>query len=108
LVELNPQHHEVTIGGTPIRLRPKEFSLLAYLIAHQGLWITEQRILEEALGTTSRHQTGLVRVHVSSLRKALLGHASRLESRRGCGYRWVARSAQSSIDGGPQTQNREL
>lgn len=79
-------------GDDRLPVRPKEFVVLTYLAARPGEWVTEQRILEEALGVCARHETPLVRVHVRSLRKALGPLGTCIESRRGLGYRFVSQT----------------
>lgn len=88
-LDLSPGCHTVRYGDVELRLRPKEFALLAYLVSNEGRWSSERRILEEAFGTCPRYETPVVRVHVRSLRKALGALAPCVESRRGCGYRFV-------------------
>lgn len=83
-------------------LRPKEFVLMTYLAARPGRWVSEQCILEEALGVRSGHDTPLVRVHVRSLRKALGPLGMCIESRRGLGYRFVGQQANELPRPGPK------
>lgn len=91
-VRLQPADCVAHFGTRSVSMRPKEFALLAYLAARPGTWISEQRLREDALDIRQKHETPLVRVHLTSLRKSLGAFAQCIQSRRGLGYRFLAPS----------------
>jgi DNA-binding response OmpR family regulator len=88
-VRFEPDGFTVWFGTHRFALRPKEYLLLAYLANRAGSWVSEHGLRTEALGILQKHETPIVRVHLSALRKALGAFAGCLESRRGLGYRFL-------------------
>jgi DNA-binding response OmpR family regulator len=88
-VSLAPDVFSVYFGTERVSLRPKEYALLAYLVGRTGDWVSETELRVDALGLRQRHETSVVRVHLRALRKALGAFASRVEGRRGYGYRFA-------------------
>ena len=72
-VQIDPNKHEVTIAGQPIKLRAKEFDLLAFLAAHVTHVFTRDKLLETVWGFDFAGETRTVDVHVAQLRKHLQG-----------------------------------
>jgi DNA-binding response OmpR family regulator len=89
-IRFEPSACVVWFGSERFALRPKEYLLLAYLANRAGSWATEEELREQALGIVQKHETPLVRVHLSALRKSLGAFAACVESRRGFGYRLLA------------------
>lgn len=58
-------------GGQTLELNPREFSLLAYLLDHQGQVVTRAMLLEHVWNYKADMQTNVVDVHVSRLRAKL-------------------------------------
>lgn len=79
----------VTRGGNRIELQPREFSLLEYLLRHQGQVVTRSMLLEQVWDYHFDPGTNVIDVHVSRLRKKLDdgSHKSLLHTVRGAGYR---------------------
>jgi two-component system OmpR family response regulator len=79
----------VTRGGNRIELQPREFSLLEYLLRHQGQVVTRSMLLEQVWDYHFDPGTNVIDVHVSRLRKKLDAgsHKSLLHTVRGAGYR---------------------
>jgi DNA-binding response OmpR family regulator len=61
----------VTKQGNPVYLSAREFQLLRYLIEHQGITLSRDRILRNVWGYESDTFTRTVDVHISSLRQKL-------------------------------------
>ncbi len=59
---------EVTRGGTPIELQPREFSLLEFLMRHAGRVVTKTMILEHVWDYSFDPQTNVVDVLVHRVR----------------------------------------
>jgi DNA-binding response OmpR family regulator len=87
-VELNRASRVVEVGGDPVDLTAREFDLLAALLAHPGVVLSRERLLELAWGGEFPGGTRTVDVHVGQLR-AKLGKAEMIETVRGAGYKVV-------------------
>lgn len=87
-VALDPDRHEVTVGGSPIVLTAREFDVLALLMAHAGTVLTRERIAHEALGYEYVGDTNNVDVHIAHLRAKIedAGGARIIQTVRGVGY----------------------
>ena len=77
---------EVTVGGAAVDLTPKEFELLAFLMASPGIVFTRDQLLERVWGVDFPCGTRTVDQHVAQLR-AKLGQHDPIETMRGVGYR---------------------
>jgi len=70
-IELDPSRREVSKGGEILRLTPKEFDLLHYLMAHAGVPIAHARLLNAVWGPEYRDEVEYLRTFVRQLRKKL-------------------------------------
>ena len=61
----------VTVDGREIRLTPKEFDLLTYLMKHAGKVLTHRRLLAALWGGNYVEQNEYLRVFVGNLRKKI-------------------------------------
>ena len=79
----------VTRAGHRIELQPREFSLLEFLLRHQGQVVTRTMLLERVWDYNFDPGTNVIDVHVSRLRKKLDdgSQKSLLHTVRGAGYR---------------------
>jgi two-component system alkaline phosphatase synthesis response regulator PhoP len=90
-VSVYPDRREVTIGGTPVALRTKEFDLLQVLAEHRGMVLSRERLLSLAWGFDFYGQTRTVDVHVAHLRKYLQQSLQvSIETVTGVGYKLVS------------------
>jgi DNA-binding response OmpR family regulator len=83
--------HRVTVGGEPVALTPKEFSLLEALVRHRGQVLAPGQLLEMIWGYADS-DTRTVAVHIRSLRAKIEDDPSnprRIETVRGVGYRYA-------------------
>src|SRR5260370_9583596 len=62
---------KVLVGGREIRLSPKEFDLLVYLIRHSGKVLTHRTLLANIWGGNYTDQTEYLRVFIRHLRKKI-------------------------------------
>ena len=62
---------EVTSGGRRVRLTPKEFDLLRYLVAHANKVISHRQLLQAVWGPDYGDQVDYLRVVVNQLRKKI-------------------------------------
>jgi two-component system OmpR family response regulator len=88
-IVLDLLRREVTRGGKPVPLQPREFSLLEVLMRHAGRVVTRTMFLEMIWGYHFDPQTNIVEGHLSRLRAKLReGFADDpIETVRGAGYR---------------------
>jgi two-component system KDP operon response regulator KdpE len=61
----------VTVKGRPVRLTPKEFELLRYLVANQGRSLGHRRLLQAVWGPDYGDETEYLRVFINQLRKKI-------------------------------------
>jgi len=86
-VQLDRETREVWRAGQPIELTPREFELLAVLMAHPRQVFTRAMLLDRVWGYDYAADPNLVEVHISALR-AKLGDTARqlICTVRGVGY----------------------
>lgn len=83
----------VTLAGTEIALRAKEFDLLTELLSHKGQALTRESLMARVWDEHWFGSTKTLDVHMASLRRRLgeqPGQPSRIAALRGVGYRWDA------------------
>jgi DNA-binding response OmpR family regulator len=88
-VSLDDAARTVTVGGRAAELTPREFNLLAALLAHPNVVLTRDRLLELAWGGGFPGGTRTVDVHVAQLR-GKLDRPGLVETVRGIGYKLVS------------------
>jgi two-component system KDP operon response regulator KdpE len=82
--------HRVTRDGTPIKLTPKEFDLLAILVRNAGRVLTHRQILTAVWGPAHTEDLQYLRVFVGQLRQKLRSSPETPElilTEPGIGYR---------------------
>jgi DNA-binding response OmpR family regulator len=85
-VELDRDARTVRVAGAPVELTTREFDLLAALLAHPGVVLSRDRLLELVWEGEFAGGTRTVDVHVAQLR-AKLGRPEFVETVRGAGYK---------------------
>lgn len=92
-LEIDLLRHEVRHKGETIRLRPKEFDLLALLMRHPGRVFQRSELLDLVWGYDFPGYTRTVDVHVQQLREKLAGGGVKqptVETVWGVGYKLEA------------------
>ena len=87
---LDEDTHEVRSGEVLIDLTPREFELLACLMAHNGKVLSRDQLLRQAWGWEIVVETKTVDTHIKRLRDKLEGAGvdpNVVETVRGYGYR---------------------
>jgi DNA-binding response OmpR family regulator len=82
---------EVLLRGEPLRLKPKEYELLAFLAHNRRIVLSRDLILERVWGWDYGGGTRTVDVHVHWLREKIEpdpAHPTRIVTVRGVGYRF--------------------
>jgi len=87
-LEVDLERHEVRHGTSKVQLRPKEFDLLALLVAEAGRVVSRERIMRDVWDTDWLGSTKTLDTHVLSLRRKLGAEA--ITTMRGIGYRFEA------------------
>jgi len=88
---LDEKRHEVYLKDNPLKLKPKEYELLLYLIQHVGKVMTRNLILEYVWGWDFNGGTRTVDVHIRWLREKIEAdptNPSRIITVHGVGYRF--------------------
>jgi DNA-binding response OmpR family regulator len=93
-LELDRRAHEVSRDGIPIKLRPKEFALLEYLMEHAGSVASRRALSRYAWPEVQEIWTNTVDVHIKHLRDKIdrpFRHKL-IQTVHGVGYKLVAKS----------------
>ena len=91
-LRIDPARREATINGQPLKLRTKEFDLLATLAQNTGGVLTRDRLLEIVWETDYYGETRTVDIHINHLRDKLSGADASIETVRGIGYKMALKS----------------
>lgn len=90
-VEVDLGARTVSVGGSAITLRAKEFDLLVALMSNEGNVVTREDLMSQVWDEHWFGSTKTLDVHIAALRRRLgerPGEASRITALRGIGYRW--------------------
>ncbi len=88
-VQVDIGGHRILRAGTEIRVKPKVFELLAFLVRNTGQVVTRDQLLEHVWGYDYAGETRTVDVHVHWLRAAIEEDPARptlIQTIRGVGY----------------------
>lgn len=87
---VNRESRQVWLDGAEIRLTPKEYDILDYLIVNKGITLTVKQIYEKVWHEEFIHNDNTVLVHISNLRDKLEKNSQENEYIKtvwGVGYR---------------------
>ncbi|MCQ8188227.1 response regulator transcription factor [Streptomyces rugosispiralis] len=86
-LELDPDSHQVTRGGQPMRLSPTEFGLLRVLMENAGRVLSKSQLLELVWQYDFGGDDSIVASYISYLRRKVdLGEPKLIHTVRGTGY----------------------
>jgi DNA-binding response OmpR family regulator len=87
-LKIDALSHRVYVGEKEVVLRPKEFSILVYLVKNKGRVLSRTQILENIWGYDFNPNTNIVDVHIKALREKLKEYSlsELIRSVRGVGY----------------------
>ena len=88
---IDENRREVLVDDQPIKVKPKEYELLLFLLRHQGIAVSRDLILERVWGWSYDGNSRTVDVHVRWLREKIEpdpANATRIVTVRGIGYRF--------------------
>jgi len=86
-LRIDLSRHEVTADGQAVKLRTKEFALLATFTQNMEMVLTREKLLELVWGYDYYGETRTVDVHVNHLRDKIAGSGTQIETVRGVGYK---------------------
>jgi len=70
-VEIDFQSRKLVVAGAEVRLTPKEFDLLRYLVVHPNKAITHRELLQAVWGPDYGDEVEYLRVFVKQLRRKI-------------------------------------
>lgn len=70
-LSVNFMKRKVSSHGRPVKLSPKEYNLLTYMMRNRGRMLTHQQLLREIWGKAHVDDTQYLRVYVGQLRKKI-------------------------------------
>lgn len=87
-LKLYTKEKKATIKGQNIKLRPKQFDMLEYLLMYKNTIIPKENIFDKIWGFNSETTTNVVEVYAVGLRKELkkYGYDKFFKTIRGVGY----------------------
>ena len=91
-VTIDADERRVEVAGKEIKLTPKEFDVLKYLVSNAGKVVTHRALLQAVWGWESSDQTEYLRVFINQLRRKIETDASRpryIQTEPWVGYRFV-------------------
>jgi DNA-binding response OmpR family regulator len=86
-LELHRIEHKVMRSGREIDLTAKEFSLLEYLLLHEGECVSRSQLLTDVWQMPDHSGTNIVDVYVNYLRRKVDAGGELIQTMRGSGYR---------------------
>jgi two-component system, OmpR family, KDP operon response regulator KdpE len=98
-LEIDFESRRVRVRGKDVRLTPKEFDLLRYLVAHAGKPVTHRELLQAVWGPDYGDEPEYLRVFVNQLRKKIEANPARpayIVTEPWVGYRFVTSEEDAS------------
>jgi two-component system KDP operon response regulator KdpE len=92
-LNINFENRAISLRGKAVRLTPKEFELLHYLVANQGKPLLHRRMLQVVWGPDYGQETEYLRVFINQLRKKIEPdprHPRYIHTEPWIGYRFEA------------------
>jgi two-component system KDP operon response regulator KdpE len=86
------EKHTVSVGDRHVHLTPNEFDLLRLFVQNEGKLLTHRMILQQVWGPPYAHESNLLHVYISQLRRKIEPDPARpryLLNEPGAGYRLV-------------------
>lgn len=92
-ISIDVAQHRVELAGEAVKLTPKEFDLLLYLVQNRGRVLTHKQLLAKIWGPAHGEDTQYLRVFIGQLRQKLeadTANPSLILTEPGVGYRIAA------------------
>ncbi len=93
-LHIDLSRRQILVNGTPVHMTRKEFAVLASLVTHPGLVITQSHLLKEIWGPSHAEDTHYLRNFVGRIRQKLCDNTEQphyIETEPGVGYRFIDR-----------------
>lgn len=87
-LSVNLRGHAVLIDEHEIKLSPKEYDLLLYLLENKGIALTREQLLRKIWGYDYYGDDRTLDTHIKLLRKNIGEYAKYITTLRGVGYRF--------------------
>lgn len=87
-MELDKEAMKVRLDGNLVELTTKEFQILCYLVEHEGIVLSRDRILDYIWGYDFVGDIRVVDTHIKKIRKALGEYAYIIRTIFGAGYKF--------------------
>ena len=88
-LKVDIERHEVTTWSKMVQLTAKEFSLLKFLMEHEGKVFNREALLDQVWGDEVGIESRTIDVHLTSLRKKLGKAGKYIYTIRGVGYKFL-------------------
>jgi len=88
-ITLDPASRDVVVAGDRVRLRQREFDLLAAFMRHPNVALDRERLLSMVWGEDFYGDARTIDVHVAWLREKLKAAQPKIETVWGVGYKFV-------------------
>jgi len=85
-IVIDPDRHQVLVGGKPVALTVTEFRLLTALVTAAGRVLTRNQLIDQALGVNAVVTDRTIDVHLTALRRKLGPARTLIRTVRGVGY----------------------
>lgn len=89
-LEIDVSGRSVSVDGEKANLTPKEIDLLLYMVDHQNIALSRQKLLEEVWDYDYFGDDRTVDTHIKMLRKNLGPYRDHIVTVRGMGYKFEA------------------
>lgn len=89
-LQMDMVRHEVTVGGKPVELTPKEFQILQHLMQHPSKVFSRDELLDRIWGEGYALEQHTLDVHIHSLRHKIESDPAKpkyIMTVRGIGYK---------------------
>ncbi len=83
---MDGERRMVFVKDKQVELTFKEYELLKYLIANQGIVLTREQMMGQVWGTYFEGETRTVDMHIKTLRQKLMEEGTRIRTVRNVGY----------------------
>lgn len=91
-IEVDPERHEVRVGGSDVQLTPKEFAILHLLMERKGRLLTRDFLIDEVWGSDYVGDQKTLDVHIKRIREKVESDSHQPQhvvTVRGLGYKFV-------------------
>jgi len=86
-IMLDVKRRTAAVPGGEVSLTYKEFELLSYLMANQGIVLSRDQIMDRVWGTEYEGESRTVDMHIKTLRQKLGGSGGAIKTVRNVGYK---------------------